>query len=318
MPNAPRPTRIAVIGAGHVGATTAYTLLASGAVSEIVLIDSDHARAEGEAMDLNHAVPLMRPARVWAGDYADCAGAVVTIIAAGSGQEPGETRLDLVGRNAEIFREIVPRIVSHNPEGILLVATNPVDVLTHLTWKLSALPREQVIGSGTVLDTARFRHLLSRHFGVDPRSVHAHIIGEHGDSEVPVWSLANIAGMRLPDYCAANSVVLDEPTMRELFEQTRRAAYDIIARKGATYFAIAAALRRIVEAILRDEHTLLTVSSPVSGYLGVEDVSLGVPAVVGRQGVERLIALDLSPDELARFAASAATLTRTLAALPPS
>jgi L-lactate dehydrogenase len=318
MPNAPRPTRIAIIGAGHVGATTAYTLLASGAVSEIVLIDSDHARAEGEAMDLNHAVPLMRPARVWAGDYADCAGAVVTIIAAGSGQEPGETRLDLVGRNAEIFREIVPRIVSHNPEGILLVATNPVDVLTHLTWKLSALPREQVIGSGTVLDTARFRHLLSRHFGVDPRSVHAHIIGEHGDSEVPVWSLANIAGMRLPDYCAANSVVLDEPTMRELFEQTRRAAYDIIARKGATYFAIAAALRRIVEAILRDEHTLLTVSSPVSGYLGVEDVSLGVPAVVGRQGVERLIALDLSPDELARFAASAATLTRTLAALPPS
>jgi L-lactate dehydrogenase len=318
MPNAPRPTRIAIIGAGYVGATTAYTLLASGAVSEIVLIDSDHARAEGEAMDLNHAVPLMRPARVWAGDYADCAGAVVTIIAAGSGQEPGETRLDLVGRNAEIFREIVPRIVSHNPEGILLVATNPVDVLTHLTWKLSALPREQVIGSGTVLDTARFRHLLSRHFGVDPRSVHAHIIGEHGDSEVPVWSLANIAGMRLPDYCAANSVVLDEPTMRELFEQTRRAAYDIIARKGATYFAIAAALRRIVEAILRDEHTLLTVSSPVSGYLGVEDVSLGVPAVVGRQGVERLIALDLSPDELARFAASAATLTRTLAALPPS
>jgi L-lactate dehydrogenase len=318
MPNAPRPTRIAIIGAGYVGATTAYTLLASGAVSEIVLIDSDHARAEGEAMDLNHAVPLMRPARVWAGDYADCAGAVVTIIAAGSGQEPGETRLDLVGRNAEIFREIVPRIVSHNPEGILLVATNPVDVLTHLTWKLSALPREQVIGSGTVLDTARFRHRLSWHFGVDPRSVHAHIIGEHGDSEVPVWSLANIAGMRLPDYCAANSVVLDEPTMRELFEQTRRAAYDIIARKGATYFAIAAALRRIVEAILRDEHTLLTVSSPVSGYLGVEDVSLGVPAVVGRQGVERLIALDLSPDELARFAASAATLTRTLAALPPS
>ncbi|HLK34196.1 MAG TPA: NAD(P)-binding domain-containing protein, partial [Terriglobales bacterium] len=199
--NSRRPLRVAVVGAGNVGSTFAYALLLSGLAAEIVIIDKNQRKAEGEAMDLNHAVPFAHPTRVWAGDYADCAGASVTVLAAGAGQAPGETRLDLLQRNASIFAQIVPQVVGHNPEGILLIATNPVDVLTYATWKVSGLPIARVIGSGTILDTARFRYLLSQHFGVDARSVHAYIIGEHGDSEVPVWSLANIAGMRLPDFC---------------------------------------------------------------------------------------------------------------------
>jgi len=194
----PRPSRVAIVGTGNVGATFAYALLLSGLAAEIVLIDANRAKAEGEAMDLNHAVPFTYPTRVWAGDYPDCAGAVVTVLAAGSNQKPGETRIDLIKRNAAIWREIVPRVVEHNQDGILLVATNPVDVLTYATLKLSGLLPQRVIGSGTILDTARFRYLLSQHFGVDARSVHAYIVGEHGDSEVPVWSSANIAGMWLP------------------------------------------------------------------------------------------------------------------------
>ena len=208
MTDAAKPVRMAIVGTGNVGATLAYALLWSGLAAEIVLIDANRARAEGEAMDLNHAMPFTRPVRIWAAagedPYAECAGAAIVALCAGAGQKPGETRLDLVKRNAGIFREVVPRIAQHNPAGILLIATNPVDVLTYVAWKWSGLPAQRVIGSGTVLDTARFRYLLSRHFGVDPRSVHAHIIGEHGDSEVPVWSLANVAGMRLRDYCAAS------------------------------------------------------------------------------------------------------------------
>src|SRR6266568_1051926 len=200
------PNRVAIVGMGNVGASFAYALLLSGLAAEIVLIDVNHAKAEGEAMDLNHAVPFAKPTRIWAGSYEDCAGAAVTVIAAGANQKPGETRLDLVHKNAAIFSAIVPEVVKHNPDGILLVATNPVDVLTYVSYKLSGMSPQRVIGSGTILDTARFRYLLSQHFGVDSRSVHAYIIGEHGDSEVPVWSLANIAGMRLPDFCAANGL----------------------------------------------------------------------------------------------------------------
>ena len=199
----PRPFRVAVVGVGNVGATFAYALLFSGLAAEIVLVDVNRAKADGEAMDLNHSVPFTYPTKIWAGDYSDCAGATVTVLAAGAAQKPGETRLDLLKKNAAIWREIVPKVVKHNPEGILLIATNPVDVLTYAAWKLSGLPPGRVIGSGTILDTSRFRYLLSQHFGVDARSMHAYIIGEHGDSEVPVWSSANIAGMRLPDFCKA-------------------------------------------------------------------------------------------------------------------
>jgi L-lactate dehydrogenase len=248
-------------------------------------------------MDLNHTVPFAHPTRIWAGDYADCAGATVTVVAAGANQKPGETRLDLLKKNAAVFGEIVPRIVQHNPDGILLIATNPVDVLTYAASKLSGLPASRVIGSGTILDTARFRYLLSQHFGVDPRSLHAYIIGEHGDSEVPVWSLANIAGMRLADFCAANGLANDQQAMDDIFMQTRDAAYKIIERKGATYYAVAAGLMRIVEAILRDQRTVLSVSSLIDGYGGLSEVCLSLPTVVARRGVERVLRLDLSPAE---------------------
>jgi L-lactate dehydrogenase len=315
MSDTSKPVRIAVVGTGNVGSTFAYAVLWSGLASEIVLLDANRARAEGEAMDLSHAIPFTRPVRIWAGDYADCAGAAVIAICAGAGQRPGETRLDLVMRNAAIFREIVPRIAEHNRDGILLVATNPVDVLTYVAWKVSGLAPARVIGSGTVLDTARFRYLLSQHFGVDPRSVHAHIIGEHGDSEVPVWSLANVAGVRLRDYCAACNVPHDTAAMEEIFRGTRDAAYRIIERKGATYYAVAAGLMRIVEAIVRNQNTVLPVSSLVSGYYGISDVCLSLPAVVNRTGVERVIPLPLDEAEVAGIRHSADVLKRTLASL---
>jgi L-lactate dehydrogenase len=302
------PTRVAIVGAGNVGASFAYALLLSGLASEIVLIDVNRERAEGEAMDLNHTVPFAHPARVWAGDYDDCAGAAVTVITAGANQRPGETRLQLVAKNATIFRGLIPEVAAANPAGIILVATNPVDVLTHTALRASGLPPDRVIGSGTTLDTARFRYLISRRFGVDARSVHAYIIGEHGDSEVPVWSLANIAGMRLADYCEANGATLDEPTRQALYQETRDAAYEIIRRKGATYYAIGAGLVRIVEAILRNQRTVLTVSSLVDGYCGISDVALSLPTIIDRQGVQQVIRLRLNEQEEAGLHRSADVL----------
>lgn len=261
-------------------------------------------------MDLNHAVPLTHPARVWAGDYQDCAGAAVTVITAGSNQRPGETRLDLAVRNAGIFQSIVPQVASNNPDGQLLIATNPVDILTYAAWKISALPKERVIGSGTILDTARFRYLLSQYFQVDARSVHAYIIGEHGDSEVPVWSLANIAGMRLHDYCAQNDMNCTAPDLDDIFRQTRDAAYEIIQRKGATYYAIGSGLLRIVEAILRDQSTVLSVSSYIANYYDIQDVFLSLPCIVDRGGVERVLRLELSSDEILGLRNSANVLKK--------
>jgi L-lactate dehydrogenase len=297
---------------GFVGASYAYALLFRGLAAEIVLIDMNKAKAEGEAMDLNHAVPFTQPTRIWAGDYSDCAGAAVTVITAGAAQKPGETRLDLVRKNAAIFASIVPQIVKHNPDGIILVATNPVDVLSYAAWKLSGLPSERVIGSGTILDTARFRYLLSEHFDVDARSVHGFIIGEHGDSEVPVWSLTNIAGMRLPEYTLHNRVDCSQETMESIFSGTRDAAYHIIERKGATYYAIGAGLMRITEAIMRDQSTVLSVSSLMKGMYGIENVFLSLPTVLHRGGVERVIQLELSPEEEQALKKSAVVLHQTI------
>jgi L-lactate dehydrogenase len=291
-------TKIAIVGAGNVGATYAYALLQSGLAGEIVLIDSNKSKAEGEVMDLNHAVPFVHPTRIWTGSYEECKGAAITVITAGAGQKPGETRLDLVHKNVEIFKQIVPQVVKNNPKGLLLIATNPVDILTYASWKISGLPAAKVIGSGTILDTARFRYLLSEHAGVDPRSVHAYIIGEHGDSEVPVWSLANIAGMRLKDYCIANCMSYSQEVWDKIFEKTRDAAYEIIERKGATYYAVANGLLRITEAILRDQDTVLSLSSLIGSYYGIEDVYLSVPTIVGRNGITRTLNLTLSDDEI--------------------
>jgi L-lactate dehydrogenase len=309
------PTRVAVVGAGAVGSTFAFSLLLAGIAAEIVMVDANARKAEGEAMDLAHAVPFARTARIWAGTIDDCAGAAITVIAAGAAQKPGETRLDLVRKNAAIFREIVPAVAGANPDGIILVATNPVDVLAYQTYRISGLPAARVIGSGTILDTARFRALLAEHYGVDPRSVHAYIAGEHGDTEVPIWSLANIAGMPLADFAAANGVGADPAELRAIFEATRDAAYQIIERKGATYYAVAAGLMRIVEAILRDQSTVLSVSSLIGDYYGIDDVYLSVPTVVGRGGVERTLRLALSAEEASGLRRSADTLRETIAGL---
>lgn len=294
----PHPTRVVIVGTGNVGSTFAYALLLSGLAAEIVLIDANQKKAEGEAMDLNHAVPFAPPVRIWAGDYSDCAGAAVTVVTAGAAQKPGETRLDLVKRNADIFGQIIPQVAQHNPNGILLIATNPVDILTYVSYKISGLPAQRVIGSGTILDTARFRYLLSQYFEVDPRSVHAYIIGEHGDSEVPVWSLANIAGMRLHNFCANQGLEYKQADMDHIFQQTRDAAYEIIERKGATFYAVAAGIMRIVEAILRDQSTVLSVSSLIQDYCGVQDVCLSLPTVIDRGGVEKVLRLELNQEEI--------------------
>lgn len=305
-------TRIAIVGAGNVGATYAYALLQSGLAGEIVLIDANQAKAEGEVMDLNHAVPFVHPTRIWSGSYADCKGAAITVITAGSGQKPGETRLDLVQRNVAIFKQIIPQVVENNPDGLLLIATNPVDILSYASWKISGMPSAKVIGSGTILDTARFRYLISQHAGVDPRSVHAYIIGEHGDSEVPVWSLANIAGMRLNDYCMANCTSYTPEVWENIYTQTRDAAYQIIQLKGATYYAVANGLLRITEAILRDQDTVLSLSTLITGQYGIEDVYLSLPSIVGRNGISKTLNLILSPDEEAGLVKSADVLKEIL------
>lgn len=309
------PVRIAVVGAGNVGATFAYSLVLSGLASEIVLIDADAARAEGQAMDLDHAVPFNKPVRVWAGSYEDCKGALVTMVSAGASQKAGETRLDLLKRNVAVFRSVIGEIATVNPEGIILVATNPVDVLTYAAYKLSGLSRRRVFGSGTILDTARFRTLLANHFDVDPRSLHAHIIGEHGDSEVPVWSLANIAGVRLAELSGEGWPKYEAKVMEDIFRKTRDAAYQIIERKGATYYAVASGLLRIVEAIVRDQSTVLSTTSLLTGQYGLSDVCLSLPTVINRRGVARVLELDLDVSEVEKLSQSAAILLANTKAL---
>jgi L-lactate dehydrogenase len=304
--------KLAVVGTGNVGASFAYAAVLWGLASEIVLVDANTRRAEGEAMDLLHAVPFTKAVRVSAGTIEDCAGSVVTVVAAGAAQRPGETRLDLIRKNAAIFERLIPPLAQANPDGIILVATNPVDALSYHAWRLSGLPSGRVFGSGTILDTARFRVLLAEHFDVDPRSVHAFIVGEHGDSEVPVWSMANIAGMSLEAFAAANGRAHDQAALDEIFVHTRDAAYEIIERKGSTHFAVAAGLLRIVEAILRDQRTVLSVSSRIDPSLGLGDVFLSLPAIVGRAGVERVLHLPLAADELAGLRRSASVLRDAL------
>lgn len=293
--------KIAIVGAGAVGSTVAYATMIRGLATELVLIDAKREKAEGEAMDLNHGLPFVPPAQIWAGDYSDCHGAEIVVLSAGVASLPGETRLDLLERNSAIFKEIVPQVARCNTEGILLVITNPVDVLTYLTAKLSARPPSKVIGSGTVLDSARFRYLLSEHCGVDPRNVHAHIIGEHGDSEVPVWSLANISGVRLEEYCLVCDRGCSGEERGEIFQRVRRAGHEIIARKGATYYAIGLAATTIMESILRDQKSVLPVSSLLEGQYGLRDVCLSLPSIVDRGGVAKILELPLSEVEIERL-----------------
>jgi len=302
------PPKVAVIGTGFVGSTFAYTLTIRGTVSEIVLIDIDKKRAEGEAMDLNHGLSFVQPVKIWAGDYADCQDADIIVIAAGAAQKPDEKRLDLVHRNLEVFKAIVPNIIRYNQNGILLIATNPVDIMTYAALKLSGFPAKRVIGSGTILDTSRLRYVLGEHLNIDPRNVHAYIIGEHGDSEVPIWSLANVAGTPLKEFFLERGEKFDSRHLNTLFERVKNAAYEIIERKGRTYYAIGLGLTRIVESILRDENAILTVSSLLQDYYGMSGICLSVPSIVNHEGIRDALRLPLNKDELESFRKSASTL----------
>lgn len=308
-----RSGKVGLIGAGMVGSSFAYALMQRSLANELVIIDADMARAEGEAMDLNHGLPFVRPLRIRAGAYADLDDADVIVIAAGANQGPGETRLDLLQRNAAVFRDVVPRIIAVNQEAIIVVATNPVDILTYITAQIVGMESNRVIGSGTILDTARFRFMLGEHYNVDPRSVHAYIVGEHGDSELALWSMANIAGVRLQDFVGPDGQRYDQDVLDSIFEQTRTAAYEIIKRKRATYYAIGLGLLTIVEAVVRNQHTVLTVSSPMQGQHGVCDIAISLPTIVGRRGIEEVLTLPLNETESAAFQRSAAILQERLA-----
>jgi L-lactate dehydrogenase len=308
-----KSSKIVLIGSGMVGSTFAYTVLLRGLAHELVIIDVNRAKAEGDALDLNHGLMLAKPMKIYAGDYADCKGADIIVITAGAAQKPGETRIDLMNRNVAIFDAIIKQVTQHNTDGIMLIATNPVDILTQVALKLSGWPAQRVIGSGTLLDSSRFRYLIAEKLRLDPRSVHGYIIGEHGDTEVPVWSGLNVAGL-LPDECEeTHRWCLDDADQETIYEETRTAAYKIIERKGSTYYAIALALARICEAILRDQHSVLAVSSYLEGYHGVSGICLGVPTVVGRNGVEAVMEIPLSAREAEQFRASAAKLQEFLA-----
>ncbi len=302
--------KVTVLGTGMVGASFAYKLLGTGLASDILLVDANARRAEGEAMDLQHAMPFDKPCNIRSGGYAGITGSDIVVISAGVAQKPGETRLDLVKRNAAIFREMIPQVVQAAPEAILVIATNPVDIMTEATIRYSGLEPGRVVGSGTILDTARFRYLLGSYYGVDPRSVHAYIIGEHGDSEVAAFSTATIAGIPLAEVARQQNRAYSQSDMDGLFEQVRQAAYHIIERKGATYYAIASGLARIVEAILRGQNTVFSLSNRMTGQYGVSEVCLSLPAVLNRQGISHFLQLPLSESEEAGFVKSAGLLKK--------
>lgn len=302
-------SRVALIGTGFVGSSYAFALLNQGVTEELVLIDLNKEKSEGDAMDLNHGIAFApTPTRIWYGDYQDCKDADIVVICAGANQKPGETRLDLVEKNTKIFKSIVEEVMGNGFDGIFLVATNPVDILTYATWKFSGLPKERVIGSGTILDTARFRYVLGDYFQVDARNVHAYIIGEHGDTELPIWSKADIGGKPILDLMAKQEKY-NEEDLNELFESVRDAAYHIIERKGATYYGIAMGLVRLTKAILQNENSILTVSAYLDGEYESEDIYIGVPAIVNRNGIREILELDLNEKESERFHHSVKVLT---------
>lgn len=303
-------SRVAVIGAGAVGTTFAYSLMISGLAEEIVLIDNNQIRAEGEAMDLMQGQPFIKPVKIWAGQYPDCLKADLVVITAGAKQKPSEPRLNLVERNVAILKNIVQSVLQSGFSGIFLVVSNPVDILTYFTWKFSGFEREKVIGSGTVLDSARFRQLLAEHCHIASQSVHAYIIGEHGDSEVAAWSLTNIAGIKFKDYCPhCNNLNCQKANvMNDIFNQVKTAAYKIIEAKGATYYAIGLALVSIVQAILRNENRVMPISSVLENYYQIQDVALSIPTIVNSKGASKILKVPLEEQEIKALQNSARIL----------
>lgn len=313
-----QPRKVCVVGAGRVGSTFAYTLMQSGLAQEIVLIDVDQDRAIGEAMDLNHGQFFAPPVAIRAGDYEEVADAALILITAGAAQQPGESRLDLVQRNVKIVRGIMGEITSRTSEAVIVMVTNPVDVLTYVAQEASAWPHGQILGSGTVLDSARFRYLLSVHCKIDPRNVHAYIIGEHGDSEVAVWSMTHIAGVPMEHYCQRICRRACSPAERDaIVERVKDSAYHVIESKGATYYGVSMALERIAAAILRDENSVLTVTLRADGHYGLEGVCLSLPAIVNHSGVARVLDAQLQPAEEQALRRSAQVLKDIIAGIEP-
>jgi len=311
-------SKVGIVGSGFVGSTAAYAMVMSDVGRELVLVDLNQKRAEAEANDIRHAVPFAHPVDVHAGAYADLAGCKAVVITAGVNQRPGETRLQLLERNAAVFRQVVPSILEHAPDAVLVVATNPVDVTTHLTAHFASahgVPGSRVIGSGTTLDTARFRTLLAQHVGVDARHMHAYVVGEHGDSEVLTWSLATVGGMPLADFAAQRGRALTPENRREIDNAVRRAAYYIIEGKGATYFGIGAALARIVDAIIADQRAILTVCSPMAEVAGVRDVTVAMPHLVGGDGNLADFPLPVNEEEYAALTRSAGIVRAAIESL---
>ena len=297
-----------IVGSGFVGATAAYALVMRGVGRRLVLVDQNRARAESEADDILHAVPFAHPLEVSAGDYADLAGCRVVVVSAGVGQKPGETRLQLLERNAQVFKQVIPNILQHAPQAILLIATNPVDVMTHLAARYAAefgVPSNRVIGSGTTLDTARFRSLIGRKLNVDSQHIHAYVLGEHGDSEVLAWSQVTVGGIPLPEFCTGREISICEDDYAAIDERVRRAAYRIIEGKGATYYGIGSAVARIVEVILQDERSLLTVCTPTMDVAGIKDVTVSLPNLVGGEGIIETFFPRLNEPETSALHASA-------------
>ena len=307
--------KVGIVGAGLVGSTAGYALVMQGVGREIVLVDKHSARAQAEADDIRHAVPFAHPLEVRAGDFKDLAGCRVVLLCAGVGQKPGETRLHLLQRNAQVFREVVPQVLANAPDAVLVVATNPVDVMTHLVARFAArcdVPPERVLGSGTTLDTARFRSLIGVHCGVDPHHVHAYVIGEHGDSEVLTWSSATIGGMSLDAFARLRGITLSDSIRDKADRTIRRAAYTIIGGKGATYYGIGSALARIVDVILHDQRSILTVCSPADDIAGVRSVTVSLPRLVGGPGVLETFPLPLNEAETAGLRESAGVVRKAL------
>ncbi|MCF2601501.1 MAG: L-lactate dehydrogenase [Veillonellaceae bacterium] len=301
-----------MIGCGFVGSASVFALMQSGLFTEIVLIDADKAKAEGEAMDISHGIPFASPMKIYAGDYDDVADAGIIIVSAGAGQKPGETRLDLVNKNVGIFKSIIPEIAKRNFAGILLIVANPVDILTQVAIKLSGLPENRVIGSGTVLDTARLRYMLGEHLSVDSRSVHAFIVGEHGDSEVVTWSSANVSGVPLSTMCEMRGHFKHKENTEEIAESVKNSAYEIINKKHATYYGIAMSVKRICEAIMRDEKSILPVSHMIHGACDIDGICLSMPAIVGADGIETAIPVNLDAEETAKLKESADALKQII------
>ena len=304
--------KVAVVGLGFVGSASAFALMQSGLFSEMVLVNRDMSKAEGEALDISHGLPFAKPMKIYAGTYDDIVDAAVIVITSGAGQKPGETRLDLVRKNVEVYRSIIPEIAKRDCEGILLIVSNPVDILTSAAVKLSGFPENRVFGSGTVLDTARLKYLLGEHLNVDSRSVHAFIIGEHGDSEIAAWSSANVSGVPLHNFCEMRGHFEHEKAMYEIAEGVKNSAYEIIEKKKATYYGIAMSVKRICEAIVRDEKSILPISSIQHEQYGIEGVALSMPAVVGKNGVETLVPIELNEAEQTALRKSADTLKQVL------